>query len=383
MVTTLLIVDGETSVLRTLGYALGRLEYETVGAVTAREGLKKAVTERPDLVIVDSNLPDMEAAELCRKLRQQPATSDVPIIMLADETGAADRMSGLKAGADEYITKPFDANDVAARVQALLSLTRRSRVAHPTKRGKTVAVIGAKGGVGTTTVALNIAATLASRNVTTIAVELRNSFGTCALQLGARSPSSLSALLELAPERIGAQVLRKQLVGFQPGVGMLFGPQEGDDLQEIGSRHAKAILQGLAGMAAYTIVDLPCILSAATRTAIQESDYVIVVIEYESLSWSAGKVLLAQLASWGLSKGLVGAVIVKRSPSGRPLKAAESSLELRCDVLGVFPPAEDACQMAHNACVPIVLSQGGSMPAIALTEIANKLQAKLDVPASV
>ena len=93
--------------------------------------------------------------------------------------------------------------------------------------------------------------------------------------------------------------------------------------------------------------------------------------------------LLAQLASWGVSKGQFGAVIVKRSPSDRPLKASESSLEFGCEVLGVFLPAEEACQSAHNACAPIVLSQGGTSPAMSLTQIANKLKAKFAVPVGV
>ncbi len=379
----ILIVDDETNVLRTLGYALGTLEYEIVPADSAQEGLRKAVSEHPDLVILDADLPDMAGAAVCLELRRDPQTSDVPIIMLSHKGGVTDRISGLKAGANEYVTKPFEADEVVARVEALLNLTRRLRPAGPTERGKTLAFIGAKGGVGTTTVALNVAAALASQRTATIAVELRPSFGTCALQLGETPPTNLSGLLQLTPEHIDAPALRNCLVRSQSGVRVLFGPQKGDEFQEVEPERAKAILRGLAGMAAYTIVDLPCDLSAATRAAIRESDYVVVVAEHEQTCWSASKVVLAQLASWGVNKGQLGAVVVKRSPSGRPLKAAEISLELGCDVLGLFPPAEEACQNAQRSCAPIVLSQGGSVPAMPLKEIANKLKAVFAVPAGV
>lgn len=383
MSTKILIVDGATSVLRTLGYALGTIEYQIVAAQSAQEGLGKAVTERPDLVIVDTNLPDMAAVEVCRQLRRNPQTSDLPIIMLSDDTGVTDRINGLKAGANEYVTKPFDVDELAARVEALLGLTRPLRPTGPQERGKIVTLIGAKGGAGTTTVALNVAASLASQRIPTIAVELRNSFGTFGLQLGETPPGNLSGLLQLSPEHVDAQALRNRLVKSQSGLEVLFGPQKEDGVQEIQPKHAKAILQGLADMAAYTIVDLPCHLSAASKTAIQESDYVIAIVDHEPLAWSAGKVLLAQLASWGVSREQLGAVVVKRSPSDRPLKASESSLELGCDVLGVFSPAEEACEIALNAYAPIVLSQGGTAPAMSLTQIANKLKAKFAVPVGV
>lgn len=375
----ILIVDGATSVVRTLGYALTEREYEIVPTESAREGLAKAAAQRPDLVILDTNLPDMAATEFCRELRRDPQSDELPIIMLSDETGVADRISGLKAGANEYVTKPFDVDEVVARGEALLGLTRHLRPIAPAERGKIISLIGAKGGVGATTVALNVAAALASQRIPTIAVELRDSFGTCALQLGESPQNNLSSLLQLDPEHIDTQALRQVLTESQSGIGVLFGPQKVDEPQAVEPEHARAILQGLASLARYTIVDLPCHLSAATKAAIQESDYVMVVVEHGSVAWSAGKVLLAQLASWGVGKDQFGAVVVKRSPSGRPLKATESSLELGCDVLGVFPPAEEICQDAQQSHSPIVLSQGSSAPAMALTEIANKLKARFAI----
>ena len=141
-----LIIESATSVSRVLGYALGALEYESIPTESAQEGLRRAVAERPDLVIVDTNLSDMTAAEVCIELRRNPKTSDLPIIMLSDEAGVAARISGLKAGANEYVTKPFDVDEVVARVEALLDLTGHLRSPGLTEPGKIVTLIGAKGG---------------------------------------------------------------------------------------------------------------------------------------------------------------------------------------------------------------------------------------------
>jgi len=383
MSVKILIIADDTSVLRELGYTLGALDYDIVSAESAREGFSKMVREHPNLVIVDSDLPDMPGTDVCREMRRRPETSDVPIIMLSGSRLPTDQISGLKAGANEYVTKPVHADEVAARVEALLNLTCRLRPGSLTKSGATVALIGAKGGVGTTTIALNLAATLAMQKKTTMAVELRSSFGTCAVELGLAPPKNLSDLLRLAPESIDAQTLRSYLVRCQSDIAMLFGPQRGDEFQEVTPEHTRAILNGLASMAAYTVIDLPSHLSLATIAAIQESDCVIVIVEHEGPCKSAAKALLDQLASWGVSKGQIGIIVVKRSADGPPLKAAESHLELGYEVLGIFPPAEDACRSALAAGAPIVLSQPGSAPATDLIEIGRKVRAKFSVSASV
>jgi two-component system phosphate regulon response regulator PhoB len=117
-VKILIIVDA-TSVLRELGYTLGALDYDIVSAESAQEGLSKTVREHPDLVIVDSDLPDMPGTDVCRELRRRPETSDVPIIMLGSSRLPADQNSGLKAGANAYVTKPFEADEVVAELASI------------------------------------------------------------------------------------------------------------------------------------------------------------------------------------------------------------------------------------------------------------------------
>jgi DNA-binding response OmpR family regulator len=129
MKAKILIVDDEPMLLRLVGYALHKEGYETVIAKQGEEALGKVKTERPDLVILDIMLPDMDGIEVCRRLRGRPETTTLPVMMLSARGQVPDKVMGLRAGADEYMTKPIQhrrrfgqegEGDHSRRAQALL-----------------------------------------------------------------------------------------------------------------------------------------------------------------------------------------------------------------------------------------------------------------------
>ncbi len=121
MSAKILIVDDESNLLRLIGYVLQVEGYEIVTAHSGMEALNKIQTEKPDLVILDSTLPDISGLEICQRLRRNSYTVNLPIIMLSAWVELSDKIRGLEAGADEYITKPVDPDELVARVGALLS----------------------------------------------------------------------------------------------------------------------------------------------------------------------------------------------------------------------------------------------------------------------
>jgi pilus assembly protein CpaE len=293
--------------------------------------------------------------------------------MLSGRSLVPDKIRGLKAGADEYVTKPVDLDEMVARVEALLDRTRRLRQIRPAKRGKVLGFIGAKGGVGTTTVALNIASILAQQKKAVIAVELRSYHGTFPLQLREAPIENLRNLLELDPERITERELSTRLLTSPSGLRVLFGPQKVDEFKEIEPDRAEAVIKGLAGMADYTIIDLPCHPSSANQAAIRHCDFVTLVLLPEPACVMSGKLTLELLKSWGV--GLVGAIIVRRAIAARAMKVPEIRSRLGCDIIGVMPPAAQACIEAQERGVPLVLYQPDSLAAVNLTEIAHRLVA--------
>jgi two-component system alkaline phosphatase synthesis response regulator PhoP len=117
----ILVVDDDPAALRLVQYILQREGYEVITASNGLEGLRKATGESPDLIVLDIMLPGIDGFEIASRLRGQPSTSRTPIIMMSAKARDIDKATGLKVGADDYITKPADPSDVAKRVAALLA----------------------------------------------------------------------------------------------------------------------------------------------------------------------------------------------------------------------------------------------------------------------
>jgi len=114
---TVLLVEDEEAITTPLAEALAREGFDTVVAATAAAALEQAAAADPDLVLLDVTLPDGSGFDVCRELRR---TSRVPIIMVTARGDEADRVVGLELGADDYVTKPFSARELAARIRAVL-----------------------------------------------------------------------------------------------------------------------------------------------------------------------------------------------------------------------------------------------------------------------
>ena len=118
---TILVVDDEPKIVRQARDYLERSGFHVVTASDGQAALVVARHERPDLVVLDLNLPAMDGLDVCRALRRE---SDVPIIMLTARAQETDRLVGLELGADDYITKPFSPRELVARVRAVLRRVR-------------------------------------------------------------------------------------------------------------------------------------------------------------------------------------------------------------------------------------------------------------------
>lgn len=119
--TLVLVVDDEEQIRRALRTILEARGHKVLVAATAQEALDRLMEVTPDLIVLDVMLPDMSGIELCERIR---TWLEVPVLMLSVRSGEVDKISALESGADDYLTKPFSAGELVARVRALL---RRSR----------------------------------------------------------------------------------------------------------------------------------------------------------------------------------------------------------------------------------------------------------------
>ncbi len=116
----ILLVDDEIDTLLPLKRSLEAEDYIVVGASNGKEALIKAKTEIPDIILLDLMMPEMDGYEVCEKLKKDPMTKNIPVIILTAKDAVRDKVKGLDIGADDYVTKPFNLNELRARIKSVL-----------------------------------------------------------------------------------------------------------------------------------------------------------------------------------------------------------------------------------------------------------------------
>jgi DNA-binding response OmpR family regulator len=115
-----LIVEDDADINTALAESLRLAGFDVVGTLTGTAGLAEARRRRPDIVLLDQMLPDIDGIEVCRRLREAPETRDLPIVFLTARSGEEARIKGLASGADDYVVKPFSVRELVLRIQGLL-----------------------------------------------------------------------------------------------------------------------------------------------------------------------------------------------------------------------------------------------------------------------
>ena len=121
MAEKILIIDDDLETLRLVGLMLQRQGYKVVAANNGKEGMGLARKEKPDLIVLDVMMPDMDGFAVTNSIRTDPELSDTPILMFTAKSQVDDKVAGFEAGVDDYLTKPVHPVELVAHIKALLS----------------------------------------------------------------------------------------------------------------------------------------------------------------------------------------------------------------------------------------------------------------------
>ena len=212
----LLIVDDEADTLRLVALMLERQGYQVLTAMNGAKALEVIEQEKPDLVLLDVMMPEMDGYEVARQLRANPSTEDIPIIMFTAKSQVEDKITGLESGADAYLTKPTQPRELFAQVKAILARAQKSRSAEPPPapqdRGQVVGIIAARGGLGVSSMAANLGVILhRKQKASVIVAEYRSGHGGISMDMGYPNAEGLSRLLKSKPSEIRPQAIETQL----------------------------------------------------------------------------------------------------------------------------------------------------------------------------
>jgi pilus assembly protein CpaE len=276
----ILVVDDEGNVQRLLQYTLKQAGYTVSIAADGQEAIRLWKDESPDLILLDVTLPKLDGYAVAERIRADEGGRDhVPIIMLTAEKEVEQKVRGLRAGADDYLVKPFHQAELLARMRSLLArfgATDGTTTKPPL--GRMIAFYGAKGGVGATTVAINTAIALHmehDRKVVLVDGVLQFGDHRVFLDLG---PDRKSITDAVSAPAVDADLMKSILVKHDSGVDLLLAPaspEEGDLIKE---DRLVEVLGLLRSMYDFVIVDVDKRLGDLTLSVLDNSDEIHIVM---------------------------------------------------------------------------------------------------------
>lgn len=376
----ILIVEDDLESLKLIGLMLQSRGYQIVAAQNGLQALNKVATESPDLVILDVMMPGMDGYEVARRLRADPNTAAIPIIMLTARGQVTDKVAGFEAGADEYLIKPVHPAELVSRIESLLNRAARLGAVVRMPKGKSIGFLGCKGGVGTTTLAINLAIALVrgpALGKKVILMDAHTGSSTIALQMGLRPQKGLQSLAERELSGLTADSILAHAERHATGLLVLSGVPEPHGLNRVLSpAHAEAIVRSLEGAMDYVLVDMRTGLEEVNRALLRILHFVVVVVEPTRPGLLLAQGLLATLDMLEIGRHRQGVVIVNRAPTSMTPQKSVVEEFLAREIIGVIPPAPELAFQAAERGIPMVMMQAESLVAVQFQQLAQQLAAR-------
>jgi pilus assembly protein CpaE len=355
MAQRILVVDDSAMNLKIVKAALASAGYDLVMANNGREALEQAAACDPDLIILDVIMPDLDGYEVCRRLRRTPAFAQRPIMMLTANDSLPERIHGLEAGADDYMSKPFEPAELQARIKALLR--RTAPVAPPAlvASGKTIALFSLRGGVGVSSLAANLAVGLAQLWATSGAlVDLAFASGQAAMLLNLPLRRSWSDITEIPHAEIDNEIIDKVLLGHSSGLSVLSPAARPEQSELISGLLVTHVLELLRSRFGYIVLDMPHDFSETTLAGLDAADQILLVLapEIAAVRAAAGALDVFRQLDYPQEKiALVLNTIIERGGLARK----DIELTLKQPITMTVPYAAESFVSALNRGVPPVI----------------------------
>ena len=367
----ILIVDDSKLSAKMIQDRLTAAGYQVTVAHSGEEALAKVSSAAPDLVLSDVVMPGINGYELVRRLRQQPATAQTPVIMLTSKGGIKEKVTGFEAGADDYLVKPVDPTELELRIQALLA--RAAAQADEDiigEEAKLISVFSLKGGVGVTSIAVNLAVALAQMwQVEVPLVDLALESAHDALMFDIKTKNTLAQLSATDIGDMDDELLRSYLVKHESGVCVLPAPSLPEQAEQVTPAAVNHALTLAKDMFNYVVLDLSSSFSEVTLTALDLSSLVFLVLSPDLAALKAATSTLNVFAALGYPDDRIVPVLNWTFPrEGLPQKNIEAALKRRVPV--VIPYEQTLFVESINRGVPAMLLRSHSPAVMSIARMA-------------
>jgi pilus assembly protein CpaE len=379
----ILVVDDDLDTLKLVGTTLEKQGFLIVAAKDGQEALDKVAQHMPDLILLDLMMPKMDGYEVTRRLRSDPKTAGIPIILFTAKAQVDDKVAGLEAGADDYLTKPTHPAELVARVRSLLKRPVTSMLpplppeggGPAVAQGAVIGVIAAKGGQGVSTLAINLGSGFLREfdASSVIVAELQPGRGDIGVYLGVTKVQDIGDLLKLKPQDIHRQLVERAISSHKlTGLRLLLSSFKPSDVTLLNAAdQMAAIVRELARIAPYVVLDLGVGLPASTQRVLDQCTNIIVVVEPDPRTVQQSKALLEDLKVLGVAKSKIIVAMVHRVRTEQAMNAADVQKAIGNEVDVVYTPAPELAYQAARMQTSMLLTDPESFTSQQTLKLVN------------
>lgn len=374
MAHKILAIDDHADTLDIVVMTLKGFGYEVVSTQNPVESIHLAEAERPDLALIDMNMPVMNGIEVVKKLRQHPELGQIPIIMFTAENQPDQKKAGFAAGVDDYLFKPTEPAEMIARIEEMLENIPSQDKDHDDQHPATmlvnkdvgdylltnlpddseavvIGILGMRGGVGTTMVAINTALLLASRKQPVTLIDLDLQQGHIGFYLNRTPTNCINTLVDLSAEEIEQQVLT-QITPYHPHLQLLLArPNIDGRFPFLSEQQIDAVLNNLSRDKQIIVADLGHSITPYTRPILTRADQILLCLEPDRLSLSITKHMLSHIKSIALPTAELLPVLVENGSKNLPQEAIEGYIGRKLRAIIPFSPTELAQSINKGSAV--------------------------------
>lgn len=286
----ILIVEDSEVTLYKLKAILISLGYGVTGHTNPRSALRwlSSTETCPDLILSDIEMPDMDGYEFIKRIRTDEKIKSIPVILLTNKTDMKDKVAGLEAGADDYLSKTVSPVELELRVKALLTRGQSENLSISQSVAKTFSIFSLRGGVGTTSIAINLSIAIAQLlGIETCLWDMALSSSQCALMLNLKASNTPETLVGWNEPAIDEHLLRRMMLVHQTGIRLLPAPLSFEEADLIDNRIIDLIWPRLQLITPYIIVDAGNHFTDPVISILERSDVIIYILAPELASVNA------------------------------------------------------------------------------------------------
>jgi len=283
-----LLIDDEPIYYKMIVHALKPHGYEVEYARTGMDGLKTVPLFNPDVIISDVRLPDLSGYEVAQRLRRDPRFENIPLIFLTSQADLSNKLKAFEVGADDYLSKPFQPEELVARVGMLVrrgEMLRFARQREVKDEATVITVHSLRGGVGTTSMAVNLGMALYRLwERPTLVIDAVLNAGQVAMMLNASPIHTWEDLLEIKLDDIDQSVIESLTCKHSSGLDYIAAPAFPIAVDSFSDEIWQAVLDGLRNLYDFIVIDTPHDFSNISIHMLNFADQVLMMLAPEMAS---------------------------------------------------------------------------------------------------